>query len=147
MKQTKWVLDNFLQFSIKNICCGYRKTPKNLDTRKIYCNNPKILSICIFHRKMCLNHADGMANSVAPEQSAQSGVYTVCSDPSILKFWNITLLIRITSARAILMRTHNICFREKSGNLSVNYHQIPWHLVCFSVVCDWSTFVQRLVSL
>ena len=42
---------------------------KNLDTRKNYCNYPKIWLIWIFHGVVHLNDADGMANSVDPDQS------------------------------------------------------------------------------
>ena len=73
----------------------YRKTPKYSDTRKIYCNNPKIWLIWIFHWKMCPNDADGMANSVDPDQTTTLGAVwfesTVCSDPSVRKFKNITV--------------------------------------------------------
>ena len=51
----------------------YRKTPKNLDTRKIYCSNPKIWLIWIFHHDVHPNDADGMANSVDPDQTAPLG--------------------------------------------------------------------------
>ena len=43
----------------------YCKNPKNSDTPKNCCNN---LTIRIYHRVMCLNNADGMANSADPDQ-------------------------------------------------------------------------------
>ena len=67
----------------------YHKTPKHLDTRKIYCNNPKIWLLWSFHREMCPNDADGMANSVDPDENApeQSDlVNNVCSDLSVRQF-------------------------------------------------------------
>ena len=74
------------------IGCDYCKTPKYSDTRKIYSNNPKIWLIWIFYREMHPNDADGMANSVDPEQrSSLIWVYTVCSDLSVRKFRNITV--------------------------------------------------------
>ena len=53
--------------------CVYRKAPKNLDTRKNYCNYLNIWLIWIFHGVMHLNDADGMANSVEPDQTAPLG--------------------------------------------------------------------------
>ena len=52
---------------------NYRKTPKNLDTRKKYCNCPKIWLIWILHRVMSPKDANGMANSVDPDQTAPVG--------------------------------------------------------------------------
>ena len=49
---------------------AYRKTPKNLDTHTAYCDNPKIWLIWIFHREMRPEDADGIANSVGPDQTA-----------------------------------------------------------------------------
>ena len=53
---------------------SYCKTLKNLDTRKNYCNYPKIWLIWIFHRVMGSKDADRIANSVAssvdPDQPA-----------------------------------------------------------------------------
>ena len=72
---------------------NYCKTPKNSDTRKIYCNNPKIRLVWIFHREMRPNDADGMANSVDPDQTALIWVFTVCSDLSVRKFRNITVIL------------------------------------------------------
>ena len=47
---------------------SYRKFPKYVDTQKICSNHSKIWTMWLFHRVMCLNNADGMANSVDPEQ-------------------------------------------------------------------------------
>ena len=46
----------------------YRKNPKNLDTRKNCCNHSKIWTKWLYHGLMCPNGADGMANSVDPDQ-------------------------------------------------------------------------------
>ena len=55
----------------------YCKNPKNLDTRKICFNYPKIYLwnylIWIFRRVKRLNAEDGMANSVDPDQTAPLG--------------------------------------------------------------------------
>ena len=52
------------------IICLYRIFPKYSDTQKIGCNHSKILTMWLYHRVMRLNDADGMANSVDPDQTA-----------------------------------------------------------------------------
>ena len=44
------------------------RTPKN-----ICCNHSKIWTMWLYHRVMSLNDADGMANSVDPDQTAPLG--------------------------------------------------------------------------
>ena len=51
------------------------KRPKNLDTPKIYCNDPKIWLIWIFHREMGPNYAGVMSNSVDPDRTAPLGAF------------------------------------------------------------------------
>ena len=46
----------------------YRKFPKYSDTQKICCNPSKIWTMWLYHRVMSPNDADGMANSVDPDQ-------------------------------------------------------------------------------
>ena len=48
----------------------YRKFPKYSDTQKICCNHSKIWTMGLYHRVMSPNDADGMANSVDPDQTA-----------------------------------------------------------------------------
>ena len=61
------------------LCAFYRKT-KTLDTWKNDCNYSKIWLIWIFHRVMCINDVDGMANSVNPDQTVpKSGWKTCCT--------------------------------------------------------------------
>ena len=48
----------------------YCKFPKYSDTQKICCNHSKIWTIWLYHRVMHPNDADGMANSVDPDQTA-----------------------------------------------------------------------------
>ena len=55
------------------LSCYYCKNPKNLDIRKIWCNHPKIWTIRLYHRVMFLEDADGIANSVDPDQTAPLG--------------------------------------------------------------------------
>ena len=47
----------------------YRKFPKYLDTQNICCNHSKLWTMWLYHRVMSPNDADGMANSVDPDQS------------------------------------------------------------------------------
>ena len=51
----------------------YRNDPKFLDTQKICYNHSKIWSMWLYHRVMSPNDADGMANSVDPDQTAPLG--------------------------------------------------------------------------
>ena len=52
---------------------AYPKTPKYSDTRKHCCNHPKILTKWLYHRVLHPKDADGMANSVDPDQTAPLG--------------------------------------------------------------------------
>ena len=47
----------------------YRKNPKKSDTRKKCCNYPKIGTVLFYYRVMSPKDADGMANSVDPDQT------------------------------------------------------------------------------
>ena len=51
----------------------YRKFPKYSDTQKIGCKLSKIWTVWLYHRVMSPNDADGMANSVDPDQTAPLG--------------------------------------------------------------------------
>ena len=51
----------------------YRKFPKYSDTQKIRCNHSKIWTMWLFRSVMSPNDADGMANSVDPDQTAPLG--------------------------------------------------------------------------
>ena len=55
------------------IQCNYHKISKNLDTPKICCNYPKIRTKWPFDKVMRPKEADGMANSVDPDQTAPLG--------------------------------------------------------------------------
>ena len=56
---------------------NYCKIPKNVDTWKRCCNYPKIGTVSFYDRVMGLKDADGMANSVDPDQSSLVWVYTL----------------------------------------------------------------------
>ena len=49
------------------------KFPKYSDTPKICCNQSKIWTMWLYHRVLSPNDADGMANSVDPDQTAPVG--------------------------------------------------------------------------
>ena len=51
----------------------YRKFPKYSDTQKICFNHSKNWTIRLYHRVMSPYDADGMANSVDPDQTAPLG--------------------------------------------------------------------------
>ena len=51
----------------------YCKFPKYLDTEKICCNHSKIWTVWLYHTVMSPNDADGMANSIDPDQTAPQG--------------------------------------------------------------------------
>ena len=51
----------------------YRKFPKYSDTQNICCNHSKIWTMWLYHRVMSPKDADGMANSVDPDQTAPVG--------------------------------------------------------------------------
>ena len=52
---------------------NYRKFPKFLDARKIFCNLPKIQIKRPKLRLFYQNYANGIANSEDPDQTAPSG--------------------------------------------------------------------------
>ena len=76
----------------------YRKTPKNSDTRKNYCNYPKIglwgnaSKWCRQNCKQCRPWSDCSC------RSCLIWVYTVCSDLSVQKFRNITIELDFCSS-------------------------------------------------
>ena len=51
----------------------YHKFPKYSDTKNIYCNHSQIWTMWLYYRVMSPNDADGMANSVDPDQTAPLG--------------------------------------------------------------------------
>ena len=52
---------------------AYRKFPKYSDTQTFCCNHSKIWTMWLYHKVMSPNDADGMANSVDPDQTAPLG--------------------------------------------------------------------------
>ena len=65
-------LRKFLWFHLHELI-SYRKFPKYSDTQKICCDYSKIWTMWLYHRVNSPNDADGMANSVDPDQTAPLG--------------------------------------------------------------------------
>ena len=68
----------------------YRKCPKYSDTQNICCNHSKIWTVRLYHRVMSPNDADGISNSVDPDQTSLIWVCTVCPGISFRKLRIIT---------------------------------------------------------
>ena len=80
-----------------NDIMAYCKNPKNLDTQNISCNHPKILTRWLYRRVMHSKDADGIANSVDPDQTApQSDLSQHClRRPICRKLRIITVVIKL----------------------------------------------------
>ena len=63
----------FITLCLGSIEMDYRNDPKFSDTQKMCCNHSKVLTMWLYHRVMSPNDADGMANSVDPDQTAPLG--------------------------------------------------------------------------
>ena len=87
----------------------YRKFPKYSDTQKICCYHSKILTMWLYHRVMSPNDADGMANSVDPDQTAPSLIWvcTVCPGISVPKL-RIVTVITVTPNFQLRRRAENL---------------------------------------
>ena len=91
----------------------YRKFPKDLDIPKICCSHSKIWTMWLYHRVMSQNNADGMANSVDPDQTAPlwSWVCTVCPGISVRKL-RIVRYIERHHTREFLKQNHTVMIRS-----------------------------------
>ena len=58
---------------------SYRIFPKYSDTQTKCWNHSKIWTMRLYHRVMSPNDADGMANSIDPDQTARSSLIWVCT--------------------------------------------------------------------
>ena len=83
-----WAFLDISRYMTKPWVLSYRKFPKYSDTPKICCNHSKIWTMWLYHRVMSPNDADGMANSVDPDQI---WVSTVCPGISVWKLRIITV--------------------------------------------------------
>ena len=110
----------------------YCKFPKYFDTQKICCNHSKIWTMWLYHRVMSPNNADGMANSVDPDQrSSLIWVCTVYPDLSVRKLRNITVH---------LCHRETVCWRSwRQEKLCCFTTQF-----CISSICVKREFVNRV---
>ena len=110
LKQTKWTrlysslpagFDSWHRLNSNNeiffyLNHWYRKFPKYSDTQNICCNHSKIWTMWLYHRVMSPKDADGMANSVDPDQTAPRSsliwVCTICPGLSVHKLRIITVI-------------------------------------------------------
>ena len=83
----------------------YRKFPKYSDPKNICCYHSKIWTMRLYHRVMSPNDADGMANSVDPDQTAPLGA--VWSGPALFaqaylseNLWSLWYLLFFLSGKA-----------------------------------------------
>ena len=68
-----WILPEPDGASLRRPDIIITKFPKYSDTPKFCCNHSKIWTTWLYHRVMIPNDADGMANSVDPDQTAPLG--------------------------------------------------------------------------
>ena len=73
LKTFQWTFSSSFSLMFLYIIYEYRKFPKYSDTQKICCNQSKIWTTWLYHRVMSPNDADGMTNSVDPDQTAPLG--------------------------------------------------------------------------
>ena len=91
----------------------YRKCPKYSDTQNICCNHSKIWTVRLYHRVMSPNDADGISNSVDPDQTSLIWVCTVCPGISFRKLRIITACFfcdSISKHSHGILRKPVICF-------------------------------------
>ena len=71
-RQLLYNIYNYVQVSLWSVV-GYQKFSKYLDTQKICWNHSKIWTMWLYHRVTSPNDADGITNSVVPDQTVWSG--------------------------------------------------------------------------
>ena len=92
-----WKLQNILLSFLHD----YHNFPKYLDTQKI-CNHSKIWTMWLYHREISPNDAEGIANSVDPDQTAPLiWVCTVCSGISVRKLRIITVFVSVNGLEMV----------------------------------------------
>ena len=67
-----WGFRSILKSYHSIVIGNYRKFPKYSDTQRFVLIT-KILTMWLYHRVMCPNDADGMVNSIDPDQTASLG--------------------------------------------------------------------------
>ena len=122
----------------------YRKIPKNLDSRKICCNHPKIRTKWLYNWEMCPKDVGGIANSVDPDETASvwSGstlfAQTCLSENlgTLRYFWVLSCWIFLFSLSSYGLQTD-----EKSVEIGIssmiNYTPQPLHnMIYYNTVLD-----------
>ena len=89
----------------------YRNDPKFSDTQKMCCNHSKVWIMWLYHRVMSPNNADGMANTVDPDQTAPLGA--VCSSRSSL-IWVCTVCPGLSVRKLRIITVHSRLTRYKT---------------------------------
>ena len=110
------------KYTLFFISLNYRKFPKYSDTQKMCCNHSKIWTMWLYHRVMSPNDADGMANSVDPDQTRSSLIWvcTVCPGRSVWKLRIIT--VHHYCASRPQLQTFNITWWSASIHKKFNQH-------------------------
>ena len=80
----KKMVTNIRSTSFYHLPEFYRKIPKNLDTQTKCCNHSKMETMCFYHRFMHPD-ADRMANSVDPDQTRSSLIWSILFAQNCLK--------------------------------------------------------------
>ena len=70
----------------------YHKCPKYSGTQTICCNHSKIWTMWLYLRVMSPNDADGMANSVDPDQTSRSSLIWVCTVCPGISVWKLKII-------------------------------------------------------
>ena len=123
----------------------YRKFPKYSDTQNICCNHSKIWTMWLYHWVMSPNDADGMANSVDPDQTAPWSslirVFTVCPGISVRKLRIIT--VNYCTCTAV---GSNLCWKMifHYFNSSICFHIFSRTKCC--QLMSWRQFILMSVA-
>ena len=108
----------------------YRNDPKFSDTQNICCNHSKVWTMWLYHTLMSPNDADGMANSVDPDQTAPLGA--VWSGSALFAQAYLSQF-RIITELIVQQPLHLKTF--ENSNLEEIYHEAPkmfWKICFFS---------------
>ena len=130
----------------------YRKNPKISDTQNICCNHPKSWARWRFRRVMHPKDAEGIANSVDPDQTAPRSsliwVCTVCPDLSVRKLRNITVVkisrnLNLAGHHARPLRTPLSYILNQSCNTTRKWLDFGMNMWCMTICL---TYVAQLLT-
>ena len=98
---------------------GTHKFTKYSDTQNICCNHSKIWTMWLCHRVMSPNYADGIANSVDPDQTAPLiWVCTVCPGISVRK-----LRISTVMSLSVMSLSHSLVYTYTHTHTHTHTHR------------------------